>query len=656
MPETSNALSPNVVFGSRQLRYPSPFFDIANTKMPPTYKSLFKFCAYYLATNPIVSAAIYRMASYPVTKVIISHKDPKVKRKWEDLLLDKMKIRSRLVEHNLDWFTFGNYFVTPVFPFRRFLRCKKCFALLEMAKLTEYRFSGDNLVGKCPSCHEHTTFKVTDKDVKNLNRIRLVRLNPLQMDIDSIEVTGDTTYSYSVTGTLRRRILALDRQVLERVPWLYVSAAKRNKRVTINQRRVFHAARPTPSNDNDHMGMPLIMPCLRLLYLSQLYFKAREAIAHEHILPLRILYPKETGTVDPVSDMNLSTWADQLEKEIQKWRQDPNYVPIMPIPVGMVFMGGDAQTLSVAADVASVQRDVIAGMMVPLEFIYGGLSFSGSSVSLRMLENDFQNLREQMLDFMNGFLVPLLAKFLDWPVPEITFSDLRTADDVQRQQMDLTLTQAGYQSVSRLLEGYGIDPESEFQLMHDELEKVSKILEEKAKSQARAQGEMGLVAMDYQIRQQIKALVRQSGAGQEMQEAMGGASEEDVAALTNQLIGSNAFAPADGGTAPSGASGIGAGTDQASSAAGAMGRGQSSGNMDARTAMSAFAGQLFEMPAKDRNAFLKGLAKTSPAVSSTLEEMLAQFTMGGPPGSSGKSGVDMKAGPKQKPERRAKKN
>jgi hypothetical protein len=50
--------------------YPSPFFDIAQTYMPPTVKELFRWCKYFFYKDPVIGAVVTKIAEYPVTDFV----------------------------------------------------------------------------------------------------------------------------------------------------------------------------------------------------------------------------------------------------------------------------------------------------------------------------------------------------------------------------------------------------------------------------------------------------------------------------------------------------------------------------------------------------------------------------------------------------------
>jgi hypothetical protein len=68
--------------GSVPMRYPSPFFDIASTWYPRTIRELLQYCRVYFYTQPLIAATISKLARYPVTDIVVTHKNQAVVDQW----------------------------------------------------------------------------------------------------------------------------------------------------------------------------------------------------------------------------------------------------------------------------------------------------------------------------------------------------------------------------------------------------------------------------------------------------------------------------------------------------------------------------------------------------------------------------------------------
>src|SRR5208283_151797 len=156
--------------------------------------------------------------------------------------------------------------------------------------------------------------------------------------------------------------------------------------------------------------------------------RANEALAQEHVTPLRVISPAGTGDVSPQRTMNLSDWQAKLRAELHKFKSDPNHILISPIPLNVEQIGGQARVMMVATEMEAAARVIGCGLGCPIEMVWGGLNWSGASVSLRVLENHFLNDRENN-ERLLAFLVPKLSQYYRLPMVDVKLSEFKMAAD-----------------------------------------------------------------------------------------------------------------------------------------------------------------------------------------------------------------------------------
>lgn len=456
------------------IQYPSPFFDLSKFYMPPNIKEMFKWCRYYYKTDKLIHPVVFKMAEYPVTDLVFEPQNKDVNtqetKRLEELMRDGLSIKSNLIEIGLDYFTYGNAFVTIYFPFVRFLVCPSCKAENQMEdfksfgdKKSDLDFRNFGFIGKCPSCQKDAMkFEVKDVPIKQVERINIVRLSPEQIDIEHSSITGVSQYFFSVPNKDKRSIINKNFEALKSTPWMFIQAIKEKKKVKMNNSNFYHFRRSDISDGDDGWGMPLVLPVLRDLFYMNVLRKAQEAVAHEHLVPLRVLYPADNqSNAAPHMVTGLGQWKQRVEAEVKKWKKDPNYIPIMPVPLGYQRIGGEGKVLMLTQEIRQLQESIISGMTVPQEFVFGGLSWSGSSISLRMLENHFLVYRQSLLGFLD-FLSTKVSSFLDTQKVRIRMQEFKMADDIQRKQLFQTLNQMRKISDSTMLkEIAGMDASAE---------------------------------------------------------------------------------------------------------------------------------------------------------------------------------------------------
>ena len=242
-------------------------------------------------------------------------------------------------------------------------------------------------------------------------------------------------------------------------------AAEKNKPLILNQDNIYHFSREGESGDGSIWGTPLILNVMKQLAYRNLLRQAQEAIAREHIVPMRVYYLTPTNSVDPNATWN-KTAAD-LAGQLQKAAKDPNYKIVSPVPVNKIDVGGQGRALMLTAEIEQLQSEILAGLGVPREFIFGGVSYSAASISLRTLENQFINYRLLLADFMNNFLIKKLATVRGeyrttadkGNLIIIKMADLKMQDDIQQKQMIINMNATGKVSDDYMYGMLGMDPQ-----------------------------------------------------------------------------------------------------------------------------------------------------------------------------------------------------
>ncbi len=485
------------------VNYPSPFFDIAHTYLPTTIKSMFRWCRYYFLTNPIINATVFKLSEYPITEIMIDHSDRRVADRWKEYFIDHLNYKAFQIECGLDYNTYGNCLTSLSFPFKKFLTCTGCKRQMEASRIRpHWVFTNYEFRLSCPHCGNLGTAVSKDLYFKNESGIRMMRWSPEDVEITYSDLTGERTYFYNIPPGVRNDIIVGKKDAIEQVPDIFIQALRQQKGVTFSKDLFFHLARPTLADQDRGWGVPLILPCLKDTFYLQIMKKAQEAILLEHIVPLRTLFPQAgSGTSDPYTSINLVDWRDHVATEIARWRMDPNYIPIMPLPLGNQTIGGDGRALLMVNEMQQMSEQLINGMQVPLEFIKGGLSFAGTNVSMRMLENQFITYLSRHVR-MARWTMRLVADYLDWPLATIRFKPFKMADDIQRKAFLFQLNQAGKVSDTTLLADSDLDQEKENQIMERETSARIQATRQQQISMAEIQGEAQVIMMKMQAKAQ----------------------------------------------------------------------------------------------------------------------------------------------------------
>jgi hypothetical protein len=392
----------------------------------------------------------------------------------------------------MDLTSYGNSFVTIHFPFSRMLECPSC-RTKHSWKSAQKKIENLVVKMKCPKCKGDGKAKIVDIPYKSMENLRLIRINPEYIDIKYNDATGRHTYLYNLPDRLKRQIMSGDPDIFEDTPLVYIESIKSKRKIKLNNQNLFHAKSPTLAGKDMGWGMPLLANALKDLYYFYTLRRGQEAIMNEHIVPFDVIFPQANSKMDPYVHTDLSSWRDEIKRQLAARRRDPNYKAVLPFPVGFQRIGGDGKAMLLTPEMDFLSKTIVGSMGIPQEFIYGGtMQWTGSSISLRTLENDFLHHRSQILQ-MNIWLVERVRLYLGIGAPKtIRFSDFKMADDMQKLSMMMQMAGQGKLPWSEVLQELGRDPST-----------VSKKLEEEAQLDARLNEIRQMKAAESQVKGQI---------------------------------------------------------------------------------------------------------------------------------------------------------
>lgn len=489
-------------------KYPNPFFDLANNYIPKNIKTLFKFCRTFFYTNGFLRNVVTKLTEYPITDLLFETTVNKETREKYLLAFNKhLKLKRFLIEIGLDYFTYGNCFISVYLRPKRFLKCSKCGESTLIESVSNYKLKNYSIIGTCPVCKaENTTFKIKDEYIKNINNFTLIRYAPENIEIDFNPLTGSSIYYYSIPQKIKTGLIKGDKALLKEIPEVFLEALSKRKSIVLDSTNLYHFKRPTLAEDDMGWGKPIILPALKEIYYLQTLKRGNEAISHEHVVPKKSIFPANTTTLDPYTQMNLGKWKNQIEDQLKKWKTDPNHIGVFPIPIGYQELGGNARTLLLTPEMKFIEESIINSLGVPLEFVKGGTTWTGSSISLRIVENHFLTYRELLLDFINFFLIDKLVSILKYPLAEVKFKKFKMSDDAQAKQLAIELSSANKISDSKLLDEFGYIYEEEQEAIKRSRSSITEERTASLRTEAEAQGEAMVIQARYQTRARIAAM------------------------------------------------------------------------------------------------------------------------------------------------------
>jgi hypothetical protein len=372
------------------------------------------------------------------------------------------------------------------------------------------------------------------------------------------------------------------------------------------------------------------------------------------------------GVATHNTTINLIDWRDQVAAEIARWRYDNNYIPIMPLPLGNQTIGGDGRALMLTQEITTWSDQILNGMGVPVEFIRGGLSYAGTNVSMRMMENMFLGYISRQ-KALAKFVMKQVSSFLGWPEANIRFKPFKMADDLQRKAYLFQLNQANKVSDTTLLADSDLDQDEENEIMIRETDKRIEATKKQQLAMARIQGEAQQIMMKFQTKAQQDAQQAMGApaapgepGGIEMQGQGGGpgGAGGEGAMRTMPVEMQAAGAGASGMAAPPAQPTDPSPQDFLSSVSSQLtgetrlNQEQSQKGIDLPTYAMGQAKLLVTMAKPQQEQALRNIQAMSPELADLVKQMLAELQPQ-EQADSGSAGVDTRPLPQQRPPRRA---
>jgi len=479
--------------------YPHVALDPAYLSGITDIKTIYPLCRYFLS-NPLIFAAIWKFSAYPITRILFDTSDDWMKERADSIFNRTLQLREFLFMLGLNYHAFGNSYYSIKLPTKKILNCTYC-GHDTVAGEKNFEYRGGVYRVKCYNCRRKNKAIARDIAVQSVNDIALTRWDPSLIDTVYIPyMPKGQAYRYYLTipAQIKNKVRLGDTRVIANLPESFIKAIKDNKRLE-SKGGIRHMRRPSFSRGtrDDGLGIPVMFASLQLGLTFQLLMKHLEAAIIDHTLPYRAISPK-TGRAAELTGISVTEATDALEEYLAEVRKNPNFIGVVP-PFDSVFIGGQVDPLKIIKDFQAFFDILIAGLGFPREFVFGGLSWSGSSVSMRMLENSANDYRASLKVELR-YIVETVLRFMNLPIVEADLEKFKMADDLQRAAFDSNLAREGTLSWETVLEERDHDPILEKERLENQFDGDLKRLRQQRTMMARANGEASIESAKYQAK------------------------------------------------------------------------------------------------------------------------------------------------------------
>lgn len=513
--------------------YPIRFFNMLHFQRPKTLNEIFKWAIILNESSGLLDRITDTMARYPVTPIVTENDIGQDKEYWSNLLNNEMCIQDELVKNGKDYYTFGNCVVSIVPPFRRYLACPECntyrsHCINDEDREFEWKFRDFKFHARCSNkdCGYTGSMKIKDEYLTGDEFIKKTKIQrwPIQfIKVRDLSIAGKKKIYYRIEDKYAKPIQKGDRFIVANVPETFLIACKQNPQnpvIELPSELTFHYMHEGITEPEwEGLSKPFFFSAWKDVFMSFILRKAQECIASDHLIPNRFIFPTATpGGQDPLSKIDGAAWMGIVGTQLKRQQNDPNEIGVVPFPVGYQALGGQGKAMSLREEIELQDRRILTQLGIPPELIYGGMTWSGSNISLRMLENLFLYYINKQNTFVR-FFVKYLAKMSGKQAPSnVKLKPFRMADDIQMINLLSGLGAQGRISESTALgQVPGLNIAAEAKQSEDDKQYLIRIQAARQLAAAEVNNEVSQKANEGQVEIGIQTQLQQGAATQAAQ-------------------------------------------------------------------------------------------------------------------------------------------
>ena len=468
--------------------YPNPAYDVSSQFLPRNFHDLLKWTRFILVKSPTIAEVIRKLSTYPITEITIESSKEDLKDKYKDIF-DSIKLIEKMCDAGFDYHVYGNSFSSFYFPIDRFLECPKCKTSYDVHSALTKKYAvwkRFTFQGECPGCSERVDYKRIDSKSRDIKRINLIKWKPDNISLNNNPITGEVEYYYKLPSDTKKKILAGDPHFISTIPWEFVEAVRLQRDFRFSDNSIYHMKSLSMGDFIEGYGVPPLLSHYSTVFYTQCLKRANEAIALEHMNPMRMVFPQASGSVDPITAMQSSSFTGNVKQQLRNFKNDPNHVLIAPHPIGVGYLGGQGKSLLVTQEIQEAEQQSLLALGVSRELLSGTSNWSSSTVGLRLLENNMNQYVRKIDSFLQ-WAISQVSAYLNLEDVEVDLVPFELTDNDNNKQFLIQMNQMGLLSNRTLHEAFDLDPEQE-------AERIRKAPVAEAESALKTKREIALAA------------------------------------------------------------------------------------------------------------------------------------------------------------------
>lgn len=465
----------------------SPLWLNSNLNLPRDRGTLNAWSRAFFALNGLVQNAISLHSTYPISKLSIKCKNPKVEKFFADMIeeIDLMNVCVQIAQ--------------------------------------EYWILGEAIV-------------YAELDEANRKWSRILIQNPDYVSIQRSVVADEPTISLRPDENLKRICTSnrpSDIQQREKLDKSVIEHVRRGENIPLNNFYVSHLARKT--SPYDIRGTGLVVSSFRQLMLFDKLRESKFAQADNMINPLTLV--KIGGEDYKPSPIDLEGWRQVFEEA----QNDKDFKIFTHDKVVVEKVGSQGGIIDISPDITQLIKEIYTGLLVPSVLMDGGsdTTYANGGVALDVLRQRYMQFRNMMTIWLRRKIFAPISKINDFYdyvqdgnktkkvliVPDVEWNHMSLFDagDYINTLMQLATEDQKRASYQTLYRSLGLVWEDEVQKIrmediHEAIRKKEKLsLDEMSLNELRALGPSD----------EIQEVVQSPLPG-EQNKPQGGGEEEDM--------------------------------------------------------------------------------------------------------------------------------
>ncbi len=499
-------------------------------QLPNDVKEIFKWSDFIMANVPLVSSALEKMAIVTITTIQYKTEDMSEmtttdSSSWKSIMEDDMNIKVIAQDIGFNKLLYGNVFLSVNTPISRLLLCSLCkesssedaFGNREVKPFLHNRDKENEKIvfkGDCPKCGKGSEFTPVDVVLRDASKINIIQWPVSGIIMNKDIITGKGSFYYRMESSYEKSIKRGSKDQIFHLPLNTIIAAMKGTSIKFNDKKVLHLSRRALHGSKSSWGVPILTSSIPDMISLMLARKANEKIFSDMMFPLRSLSPDSKG-MDGTSIYNYMSATDmskQIQSILESHKRDPTSVKYFPIPLRANTVFGEGKSINLTREIRDMGEDIVGSIGVPIEFIKGGLSYTGGGASIRILENQLRDLTSSIEKAMN-FVAAHVAVILGKKPVKMRLIPFKLVDDIQDKQVALSMHEKGKISDHTMADMLNIDAQGE----NARIEEESKI---GAKTQMLLQKFQQDMAQNLASKAETEAMLSQSSTQQVNQQAI----------------------------------------------------------------------------------------------------------------------------------------